>query len=100
MSRNVQLLWIAEAEARQLQETTRAQRAPSEPPISVIAAVRGAASGNRWRRLIAQLMTATASDETVDEPAPPQPAKEAADPAPPRLVVCPPTAGAFDDRRS
>jgi hypothetical protein len=106
MPRNVQLLWIAEAEARQLQESTLAQRAPSEPPISIIAAVHGAASGNRWRRLLAQLMgnvpdSVTRADTAVDaalreiEAAKPAPA-----PAGPQVVVCLPVNSAYDDQRS
>jgi hypothetical protein len=55
MPKNTQLLWIAEAEARRFEQLIRVQRAASEPRLSVVSSMHGAARCARWRRLMARL---------------------------------------------
>jgi hypothetical protein len=99
MRRNMQLLWIAEAEARQFEAYSQTERAASEPQLSVISAVRGAARGNRWRRLIAQLLAQAPAPGPASpaEPGDPSAAPAArGQPHPPMVVV----ETAFEDQRS
>jgi class 3 adenylate cyclase len=61
MWRNVQLRWIAEAEARSVRENARLQRAESEPRINLVCTTRtGPAWFDRLRRLVPRVAWAVA----------------------------------------
>jgi hypothetical protein len=65
MTKNTQLLWIAEAEARRYQERALTQHTKSESHVSVVSAMHRAARLGRWRRLIAQVSPAAAEQQTA-----------------------------------
>lgn len=56
MSKSTHLLWIAEAEARSLQDFTLLQHASSEPGVAIIRPVGQPARSSRWRSMIARLV--------------------------------------------
>lgn len=58
MRKSTQLLWIAEADARQLQDATRNQRAMSESHVNVARVEPHPILRNRLRRLAAVLLRA------------------------------------------
>jgi len=65
MSKSTHLLWIAEAEARSLQDFTLLQHASSEPCVAIVSPAERPARPNCWRRLIARLSPTAARGETV-----------------------------------